>query len=229
MNPPPPRNDTVEFQKADGSWCLGWATYDGVRGWRYFTRSADAPPPSGGITSRFDIVGTHEFYPVAWRPYQKPKIDVPVAPLSQREVEVILKRAILTDGTLRATGQDKLRTSWEDWSVNAELALVDQINLDIFERFIPEPFDRDNYLIGMDWLARINKKAKGFLDLNREQNAVVWRAYDFPFEWIGTEILGGVSRQRARDVYRSAIERAWALAVAAPEPVWRLPRHVWDK
>lgn len=228
LNPPPPRNEQVYLQKRDGSWVIGWANYCSLRGWRYWTRSLDAPRPSK-VTSRYDLIGTVEILPVAWKPYLKPVIAVPTDPLSRREVEVILKRAVLTDGTLRKSGRDRLRSSWDSGLHNDGLSLIDQVNLEIFEKFTPEPFDNDNYLVGMDWLARINKKSKGFGDLNREQNAVIFRAYDFGFEWIGKEILGDVSRQRAYTVYHSAIDRVVSVALTGKAKVRRLSRDLWAK
>ncbi len=228
LNPPPPRNEQVQFQRSDGSWCNGWATYDALYGWRYFTRSIDAPLPSK-VTSRWDIEGVLEIFPLAWRPYVRDRVTVPASPVSRRETEIILRRAVLTDGTLRRSGLDRLHSMWDKIDSRSTLAYVDQVGLEIFTRFVPEPFDRDNYLVGMDWLARINKKAKGFGDLNQEQNAVVWRAYDYSFEWIGEEILGNVSRQRAQTVYRSAVDRAWTMAAANQAEIRRLPRPLWEK
>ncbi len=229
LNPPPPRNSDCEFQLEDGSWKVGWSTYDQFKGWRYFIRSIDAPRPSRGITSRWDIEGCKEVSPLAWRPHHKPKVTVPADPISRREAEIILKRAVLTDGTLHKSRQSILRSTWDTAMLDGSMALIDQLDLLIFDRFSPEPFDNDNYLIGMDWLARINKKAKGFNDLNREQEAVVWRAYDFSFEWIGRIKLKDVSRQRAREIYTTAVDRAWGFALAADcSQIRRLSRSFWE-
>lgn len=231
MNPPPPRDDTVRFKLEDGSWVQGWANYDQNRGWRYFTRSLDAPRPSRGITSRWDIEGVLEIYPVRWEWYFPPQVTIPNSPIARREAEVMLKRAILTDGTLLRSGQGLLRSSWDATLHNDGLALIDQVNLEIFERFIPEAFDNDNYLIGMDWLARINKKAKGFWDLNQEQWVVIFRAYGFSFRSIGSRReVGDVSDSRARQVYKQAIDRVWGFALElGPEAgVRRLPRSLWN-
>lgn len=216
------------MRREDGTEAIGWRVRDALLGRsRYWTWATEGRRPTR-MTSAWQKAGLEEVFPVAWRPYYASRMEVPHEPLALREVDVMLKRAILTDGTLLRSGQALLKSSWDSDMHNDETPLIDQVNLEIFERFIPEHFDEDNYLVGMDWLARINKM-KSFDDLSREQNCVIWRAYDYSFAWIGEEILGDVSRQRAQVIYRAAIDKTWRFALADEAKVRRIPRSLWQK
>jgi hypothetical protein len=223
--PPPRRNETVELQTADGRWHIGWRSYSITGGSRYFTRSLDAPRPSRGITSRWDIEGVVEIYPVAWRHHVKARVTPPNDPLAWREVAELLRRAMLYDGTVDRPLVVNLESSWDSDLHNDGLALVDQINLEIFEKFIPENFDVDNYTVVMDWFCALDRKAisKGYC--SRAQSAIALRAYGWTFDRIGGEF--DVSRQRAQVVYRSAVERVWQMALADQTTIRRLPRNLW--
>lgn len=229
MNPAPPLHTQCRLVRDDGSEVLGWRIYDGVLGRsRYWSWGDEAKRPSR-FTSAWQRAGVFEVHPVSWRPYDAPVMDMPEEPLALREVDVMARRAVLTDGTMLRSGQSLIFGSWDAIQTNNTMALIDQKDIEIFERFTPERFDLDNWLTAMDWLARINNKSQGFGDWNREQNTIIFRAYDYSFNWIGEEVLGDVSKQRAQTVYRSAIDKVWRVALASKTQVRRLPRHLWQR
>lgn len=224
----PPENQKCYLRRDDGSEIVGWRIWDRVLGRsRYWAWSTDARRPSL-FTSAWQKAGLLEVFPVSWRPLNKVKVAAPLDPIARREAEVMLHRAILTDGTVRKkTDASAIESSWDDSWHNEDMALIDQTGLEIFARFVPEPFDGDNYLIGMGWFAKLKKPGTGPA-YTREQRAVIWRAYGYSFEWMGDKRRLDVSRQRVSTIYQGAIDRVWGLALASQAEVRRIPRTLWQ-
>lgn len=229
---PPPENQKCYLRRDDGSEIIGWRIFDRVLGRsRYWAWSTDARRPSL-FTSAWQKAGLLEVFPIAWRPLNKVKVAAPLDPIARREAEIMLHRAILTDGTVRKkTDASAIESSWDDSWHNEETALIDQIGLEVFARFVPEPFDGDNYLIGMGWFARLKKpgdRGKDGLQYNREQRIAIWKAYGYSFEWMGEKRRLNVSRQRVSTIYKGVIDRVWQLALADQAEVRRIPRALWQ-
>lgn len=222
--PAPPLHEHVTLVLDGGREIVGWRSVVAGRS-RYWTWSDDAVRPSK-FTSAWQKAGVLEVHPSAWRPLLKDRMSVPNDPLAWLEVEEMVRRAILFDGTVNKPFVLNIRSSWDSDSVDEGLALIDQINLEIFAKFIPEPFDVSNYTIVMGWFCGLDKKAIAKRQLSREQKAIAFRAFGWSFDKIGSRF--GVSRQRASDIYRSGIDKCRDMAFGDQAKIRRIPAGLWQ-
>lgn len=221
--PAPPLHEHVTLVLSSGREVVGWRSLVVGRS-RYWTWSDEAVRPSN-FTSSWQKAGVLEVFPVSWRSLVKDRMTPPNDPLAWREVEEMLRRAILYDGTVNKPFVLNIRSSWDSDSVDEGLALIDQINLEIFAKFIPEPYDVDNYTIVMGWFCGLDRKAIAKRQLSREQKTIAFRAFGWPFDRIGSKF--GVSRQRATKIYQSGVDRCRDMAFGDQSKIRRIPTSLW--
>jgi hypothetical protein len=235
MDPLPPQQTMVWLKQSDGSEVLGWRVYSSQHGKSlYWTHSKDAPLPSR-YTSTLQKAGVKAVYPVAWRPYEKTVVDMPAEPISLREAECLMLRTILTDSTMMRPAQSGLKSSWDDTLHIASGNVGDyvgQISDSLRIKFIPEPRDRQNYLVCMAWFCQLTdaRQRKSYADgfaLSIPQRVVALRAYRLSFEAIGDRV--GPSKQRCNVIYKTALDRIWTAAAADQDQLSRLPKHLWEE
>jgi hypothetical protein len=205
----PPLKMQIEMRDADGTVVTGQALYDGIIGQRaYWHWDREAKPTK--LTAKYQGGVLRKVEPVAWRPLKASRFDVAPEMIGRREVEVLLVRCVLTEGTYRRPGHRHLQSSTPSTSLDVE-------NQSILETFAPERWDHDNYEVVSAWLTK----------LTPEQRMAVWlRAYRLSFEMIGDR-LGRRSGQTARNTYAKAIQKAWSLALGDAKRLKRLPRDLW--
>lgn len=228
----PPVNVPADFRLADGKVVVGWRVYDSILGKSfYWAWTKDAPLPTK-YESRFQRDGMTPIKPVAWRARPKVVIRPPDEVMSRREAEVLVHRAILTDGTMRSGFVKGVKSTWDDsWHNDPdwERNVGDLIGVDLSSsvQFRPTPLDQQNYDDGtvLRWFASLrpaNLKRPGF---SEEQLIVVLYAYGRSFDWIGGKL--GRSEDFIKEHYLWALDRVWGEALKNCAGVRRLPRELW--
>jgi hypothetical protein len=212
----PPNKEVAELRLPDGTEILGWRVYDSVLGRsRYWRWSEEAPPPSD--QSAWARNGVQEVIPVDWRPYVRPKVGVDQDAIARREAETILMRTIRADGFKRNAARGDVQGFKSSLDVDAAWS-EEYSRYAANEKWRPEGFDWDNYLIAMRW----------YVELTADEKKVVrWRCVGRSFWWIG-DMLRGVSGERARKIYNSAIDKIWSFAARDQAAIRRLSPALWD-
>jgi hypothetical protein len=228
----PPVKTVVDFKLGDGSVVMGWRIYDTVINRSVYWAWTRAAPPPSKVTSRWDIAGMTPIKPVAWRPRPAAVVRPPHDIIARREAEVLVHRAILTDGTMRQGYSKGVRSTWDDsWHTDPDWQrnVGNQIGMDLttMVKFRPTPRDQQNYDDGtvLRWFANLrpaNAKRPGF---SEEQTIVVLYAYGLSFELIGGKLKRAPERVKER--YSWAIDRIWSKALEDHAGVRRLPRALW--
>jgi hypothetical protein len=215
----PKVREQVEFKLEDGSVLVGWRVYDSGLGKSYYW---------GWTGTKANAAGMTPIKPVAWR--QKPK-DValaPIDPIGRREAEVLVHRAVLTDGTMKGDMTSHLKSTWDDsWHQDPEDHAERYASSELLVRFKPEPRDVDNYEEGtvMRWFSAL-KFVPG-IGLNERQSVVALWAYGLSAEYIGGIL--GLSRRRVEELYRESVDLIWDRALRDAAGVKRLPPRYWNQ
>jgi hypothetical protein len=222
----------VDLKLEDGSVVLGWRIYDSLVGKSFYWAWGRKAPPPSKITSRHDIAGMTPIRPVAWRERPKSVIRSPSEFIPRREAEVLVHRAILTDGTMRQGYVKGVKSTWDDsWHTDPDWQrnVGEQIGIELTSRvrFKPSPRDQQNYENGtvLRWFAALRPKDAKRQGFSEEQLIVVLRAYDFSFYWIGDKL--GRPEQFIKERYEWALDRIWSRALVDFLGVRRLPRELW--
>lgn len=227
----PPVKTMTDFQLEDGSVVVGWRIYDSLLGKSvYWAWTRDAPR-SSNHHSRWQLEGMTPVKPVAWRPRPKAIVRPPDEFIPRREAEVLVHRAILTDGTMRSGVVKGVKSTWDDsWHTDPdwERNVGDRVGVELQNavRFVPTPRDQQNYENGtvLRWFAAL-RPARGKPGMSEEQLIVVLRAYGFAHQWIGDKIER--SESFVKDRYDWALDRIWSHALDDSDGVRRLPRELW--
>jgi hypothetical protein len=227
----PPVKTPADFQLADGRVVIGWRILDTLLGRSFYWAWTRDAPQATKITSRHDIAGMTPITPVAWRPRPKPIIRAPDEFIPRREAEVLVHRAILTDGTMRSGIVKGVKSTWDDsWHTDPdwERNVGERVGVELATKvkFRPSPRDQQNYENGtvLRWFAAL-RPANAEVGFSEEQLIVVLCAYDFSYYWIGDKL--GRPEQFIKERYDWALDRIWSAALDDSSGVRRLPRHLW--
>lgn len=228
----PPVKTMSDFQLADGSVVVGWRILDPVVGKSfYWAWTRDAPRPTT-VSSRWDLAGMTPIKPVAWRARPKAVVRAPDDFIPRREAEMLVHRAILTDGTMRSGIVKGVKSTWDDswhndpdWERNVGNLIGVELSSKV--QFRPTPRDQQNYDDGtvLRWFAALrpaNATRPGF---SEEQLIIVLYAYGRSFDWIGGKL--GRPENFIKDRYDWALDRIWSRALVDNDGVRRLPRELW--
>jgi hypothetical protein len=232
---PPPRGKLVWLRREDGSQVIGWRVYDSMLGKSFFWGWTDDAAKPSRYDSRWSRAGVTPIKPVSWRPYTPDRVVVPSDPIARRESEILVHRAILTDGTMRGLRRGGLESSWDDaWHTDekergaGELIDYEHVNK---VRFQPTPKDVQNYEDGivLSWYLALRKTGHwlGHKGLSEAQHLMVWKAYGYALAFAGDRIR--VTESYARRLYRSAVDAVWDAALRETRPVRRLRKEDWSK
>lgn len=228
----PPLKTMADFKLEDGRVVTGWRIYDSLVGRSFYWAWTREAPQASKVTSRWDIAGMTPIKPVAWRPKPKDVLKAPHDPIARREAEVLVHRAILTDGTMRQGYSKGVKSTWDDsWHTDPDWQrnVGNQVGVELstLVRFRPTPRDQQNYENGtvLRWFSSLrpaNAKRPGF---SEEQTIVVLYAHGLSFDWIGGKLTRAPERIKERYVW--AIDRIWSRALEDSGGVRRLPRSLW--
>jgi hypothetical protein len=214
---PPGGHRPLQLRTRNGDEILGWRIFDSVAGTHRYWRWAPARAGGRAVWEKKGVVEVQGV--VSWSEVALPE----AGPLSRREAEVLLRRGVLTDG-FKDKRAVKVRSQLElDGDDDREAWDEAAGKLNLFGKWVPEPYDHDNYLIAMGWFARLGREPDGA----RIQRVVRWRALGFSFKAIGENWLH-LSRERARYLYNSGVDQVWGWALAEEAGIRRLPRDLWD-
>lgn len=96
------------------------------------------------------------------------------------------------------------------------------------------PADEDDFLTAMSWFAALYppeqrpphwQKLDGMARFNRPQKTIIWRTKNVPLSFAEIGLEFKVSGERARKIYKGAIEDAWRTASGLP-PRKGVPKRI---
>jgi hypothetical protein len=223
----PKVREQAEFKLLDGSIVMGWRIYDSVLGKSFYWGWTKGAKRSSNHHSRWQVEGMTPIQPVGWRPKPKDVALVPLDPIARREAEVLVHRAILTDGTMKGDMSKSMKSTWDDsLHQDPDDHTERYAASELIARFKPEPRDVDNYEEGtvMRWFSAL--KTKPQIGLNDRQSLVALWAYGLSAEYIGGIL--GLSRRRVEELYRESVDLIWDRALHDAGGVKRLPPRYWS-
>ena len=232
---PPPLAPTLAWLKReDGTQVIGWRVRDSLLGRSFFWCWSDEARRPTKYTSRWQKAGLAPVKPVAWRPYVPERITVPSDPIARREAEILVHRAILTDGTMRGLRRGGLESSWDDSLHHddkergaGELIDYEYVNK---TRFIPSPRDVQNYEDGviLSWFLSLRNighwlERKG---QSEGQYLMVWRAYGYGIRFASDKTK--VTESNGRRLIKASVDAIWDQALCETRPVRRPRKEEWS-